>query len=196
VARLGIGSTLGLLAVVSLPSTFVFRPSGDDPHPVPYIRVLLSCGIGNALYPHPQWATLAGVWKRLYPTDRVSPGYRRTLTDLERTIGPFVDLLVDHQPPALKGRSLAEALSEAERRPERLLANFASWRRRPAAMAQAPPSLVFATLGQARAADTLRPELESRVLGNLLTHWALRSTLDTSAICADQFRSLARLRAS
>jgi hypothetical protein len=63
-------------------------------------------------------------------------------------------------------------------------------------MAQAPPSLVFATLGQARAADRLHPELESRVLGNLLTHWALRSTLDTSANCADQFRPLARLRAS
>jgi hypothetical protein len=196
VARLGIGSTLGLLAVVSLPSSFVFRPSGDDPHPVPYVRVLLSCAIGDALYPHPQWATLAAVWKRLYPTDRVGPAYRRTLAGLERTIAPFVDLLVDHRPPALQGRSLAEVLSQAERRPERLLANFASWRRRPASMAQAPPSLVFATLGQARAADRLHPELESRVLGNLLTHWALRSTLDTSAICADQFRSLARLRAS
>ena len=33
VGTLGISSTLGLLAVVSLPAFFVFRPSGDDPHP-------------------------------------------------------------------------------------------------------------------------------------------------------------------
>ena len=42
VGKLGIASTLGLLAVVSLPRFFVFRPPGDDPHPMPYLRVLLS----------------------------------------------------------------------------------------------------------------------------------------------------------
>ncbi|MGB7949203.1 MAG: hypothetical protein WCH75_16065, partial [Candidatus Binatia bacterium] len=33
VARIGIGSTLGLIGVVSLPRPFVFRLSLDDPHP-------------------------------------------------------------------------------------------------------------------------------------------------------------------
>jgi len=50
VGSLGIGSTLGLMGVVSLPSWFVFRINIDDPHPIPWIRVRLSCAIGAALY--------------------------------------------------------------------------------------------------------------------------------------------------
>ena len=191
VAKLGIGSTLGLLGVVSLPRWFVFRPSGADPHPIPWIRVLLSCAIGDAMYPHPQWRTLADVWRSLYPVDAVTDEHRRTLAGLEATMPEFVALLVGHRPAALRGRSLGEVLPLAGRRPERLLARYATWLRGPAAMANAPPSLVFAVLGQARAAGRLSPQREGRVLGNLLTHWALRSTLDISAICADQSRALA-----
>jgi hypothetical protein len=191
VARLGIGSTLGLLGVVSLPRWFVFRPSGDDPHPIPWIRVLLSCAMGDALYPHPQWASLAEVWRSLYPVGAVTDVHRRTLAGLEATIPQFVAQLLDHRPPSLRGRAIGEVLAMDGRRPEHLLARYGGWRRRPAAIATAPPSLVFAALGQARAAGRLSPERESRLLGNLLTHWALRSTLDISAICADQVRTLA-----
>jgi hypothetical protein len=53
-SRIGIGSTLGLIGLVSLPRGFVFRPSHDDPHPMPWVRVLLSCAIGDRLYPDPQ----------------------------------------------------------------------------------------------------------------------------------------------
>ena len=52
-------------------------------------------------------------------------------------------------------------------------------------MYQAAPTLVFAVLGQARASGRLSPEDESELLGRLLTHWALRATLDTSELCAD-----------
>ena len=55
VAKLGVGATLGLLAVVSLPRAFVFRAEWEDPHPIPWVRVRLSAALGQALYPHPQW---------------------------------------------------------------------------------------------------------------------------------------------
>jgi len=71
-----------------------------------------------------------------------------------------------------------------DRRPERLLELFVDWRQNPAAMAQAPPSLVFATVGQARAAGRVTPEWESRVLGELLTAWAVRSSVDITELCA------------
>src|SRR5262249_22861091 len=59
IARAGVGSTLGLIGVVSLPRPFVFRLNIDDPHPIPWIRVKLSAAIGDALYPHPQWRRLS-----------------------------------------------------------------------------------------------------------------------------------------
>ena len=50
-------------------------------------------------------------------------------------------------------------------------------------MRQAPPTLVFATLGQARADRRISPRRESKLLSELLTYWALRHALDASADC-------------
>ena len=81
VARVGIGSTMGLIGVVSLPRAFVFRLSLDDPHPFPWIRVMLSARIGSALYPDPQWERLAAVWSALYPLEPLR-GESRALIDV------------------------------------------------------------------------------------------------------------------
>jgi hypothetical protein len=186
VARLGIGATLGLIGVVSLPRFFVFRPSGDDPHPVPWLRVLIGCAMGDALYPNPQWDVLARTWRRLYPPDGIEPEYLRSLDRLVAALPQFTEVLLGHRPAGLGGRGLGEVLRRPDRRPEHLLGLFEAWRTDPAALYAAPPSLAMAVLGQARAASRLTPERESRVVGNLLTHWALRSTLDMSAVCADR----------
>lgn len=188
VATLGISSTLGLLAVVSMPCWVVFRPSRDDPHPMPYVRVLISCAIGRSLYPHPQWAALEDVWRTLYPLDALTPDRRRHIDALVATVPQFVGMLLDHRPDSLRGRSLREIMPIGQRRPDRLIELYEAWRRRPAAMAEVPPSLAFAVLGQARAGNRISPRGESRVVGNLLTYWAARSTLDTSAVCADVLR--------
>jgi hypothetical protein len=184
VARVGVAATLGLLAVVSLPRAFVFRVSMDDPHPFPWIRVLLSCALGQALYPHPQWDRLAQVWEAFYPTANLDDNRAVLIADLRATLPAFVELLVNHRPEALRGQSLSEVMGLAERQPARLAAYYASWRAAPAAMYTAPPSLVFAVIGQARLDGRISPEEESRLLAELLTHWALRSTLATSATCA------------
>lgn len=183
VARVGIASSAGLIGVVSLPRPFVFRLNIDDPHPVPWIRVKLSCAIGEALYPHPQWRRLADLWESLYPLEGIDLDRQRLLGQLQASMPGFVALLVNHRPKSLRGRSLTEALGVAERQPARLAALLRSWNRSPAEMYRSPPTLVFAVLGQARADGKLTPEEESAVLAKLLTNWALRSTLDVSSTC-------------
>lgn len=184
VARVGIGSTLGLMGVVGLPRPFVFQLNLDDPHPIPWIRVKLSCALGRALYPHPQWDRLTALWDAYYPLGGLDARRQQIVTLLQEHLPGFVSLLINHRPRALHGRSLVEVLDVAERQPVRLQALFTRWRRLPPQMYRAPPSLVFAVLGQARADGRLSPENESELLGKLLTHWALRSTLDVSAACA------------
>jgi hypothetical protein len=188
VARLGISSTLGLMGVVSLPRWFVFRPSGTDPHPVPFVRVHLSCAIGNELYPHPQWGATSRLWRSLYPLSGLPAAHRRTITGLVEAVPAFVRLLLDHRPSSLGGRSLREELQLPDRRAEPLLTQFSAWQRRPMLPFSAPPTLAFAVIGQARAAGRLAPEPESRLLGDLLTHWAVRSSLDVTAMCAGAAR--------
>ena len=184
VARVGVASTMGLLGVVSLPRPFVFRVNFDDPHPAPWIRVKLSCAMGKALYPHEQWDRLAGLWESFYPLEGLDAERRAFLTQILERMTGFVALLVNHRPAALRGRSLIEALDVSARQPAKLSALFQAWSEIPAQMYEALPSLVFAVIGQARADGRLPPEDESALLTKLLTHWALRSTLDTSFACA------------
>ena len=184
VAKLGIVATLGLIGVVSLPRPFVFRVDLEDPHPIPWIRVKLSCAMGRALYPHPQWDRLAKLWEAFYPTASLDEERRRLLQILEATMPSFVTLLINHRPKLLRGNSLKEVMPLQERRPERLAAYYQAWRSSPAQMRLAPPSLVFAAIGQAKADGKMSPEEESSTLASLLTYWAARSALDTSEICA------------
>lgn len=184
VARVGVTSTLGLMGVVSLPRVFVFRLNANDPHPMPWIRVKLSCAIGKALFPHPQWDRLARVWEAYYPLDDRNEERRGLIASLLATIPELVSRLAGHRPKALRGSSLAEALDLPLRTPERLNHLFAAWRDEPRQMYEAAPTLVMAVLGQARISGYINPEAESTLIARLLTHWALRATLDTSFACA------------
>lgn len=191
--RVGVVATLGLIGVVSLPRAFVFRLNADDPHPVPWIRVKLSCAMGRSVYPHPQWARLERLWESYYPPAGLAPPQLQVLAQLQDSMPALVGLLVQHRPPALRGRSLLEAMNAAARQPARLQLLFRFWNRTPERMYRAAPSLVFAVLGQARADGTLAPEAEAALLERLLTHWALRTTLDTSAVCGAQQHRLSTL---
>lgn len=189
VAKIGIGSTFGLMAVVSLPRAFVFRLNEDDPHPTPWTRVLLSASIGEALYPHRQWKRIARLWESFYPLTNLDERTHSILSLLKRNIPALVAVLVNHRPKSLRGKSLIEAMDTKERQPARLAAYYQIWRKSPTLMRAAPPSLAFAVLGQARANGWLAPEEESRMLAYLLTYWALRSTLDTSSSCTKRRRA-------
>ncbi|WP_324642889.1 hypothetical protein [Pseudarthrobacter sp. LT1] len=178
VATVGITSTVGLLAVVSLPRYFVFRPGGTDPHPMPYLRVLISAALGDALYPHPQWRGLASVWRAMYPPTGLPAEHLAWIGKCEAHIGDLVSLLMNHPVPAAGGRKLGTIWPTRERRPERLLRLHQAWGGDFGVMARQRPALVFAVLGQAKAAGRITAEEESSQLSSLLTAWAVRSSLD------------------
>jgi hypothetical protein len=177
VAKVGVTSTLGLIGVVSLPRAFVFRIALDDPHAFPWIRVKLSCAMGNALYPHRQWTEIDRFWEAFYPTRGPDSQKRTLMQDLESGLPEIVELLLSHRPPSLRGRSLAEVLSTEDLRPERLRSLFQLWQREPARIRQTAPCLVFAVIGQARWDSALSAEAETRILGDLLEFWALQRAL-------------------
>lgn len=180
ISRVGIGSTLGLIGLVSLPRGFVFRPSGDDPHPMPWVRVLLSCAIGDRLYPDPQWRRLAATWRAMYPIAGLRPQLRETIAELRTTMPDLVSVLVEHRPPRLRGWALGDVLRNPELDREALLERFAAWEAQPGRMVFEPPTIAFAVLGQARASGRLSPERESALLRRLIGAWAVRSSLETA----------------
>ncbi|HEY1318669.1 MAG TPA: hypothetical protein VGF32_00415 [Streptosporangiaceae bacterium] len=180
ISRIGIGSTLGLVGLVSLPRGFVFRPSQDDPHPMPWVRVLLSCAIGNRLYPDPQWERLASTWRAMYPITGIRPQLAELVAELRATMPDLVTVVVEHRPARLRGQSLGEVLRNPDLQRAALLRRFADWEADPGRMVTAPPTLAFAVFGQARASGRLSPERESRLLRWLIASWAVRSSLETA----------------
>jgi hypothetical protein len=185
-----------LIGVVSLPTPFVFRTNDDDPHPMPWIRVMLSAAIGGVLYPHEQWSQIAATWESFYPLQGLDENTASLIAQLRAEIPSFVKFLASHRPSSLKGKSLADALEPEKRQPALLLRHLAAWEKNPAEMYEAPPSLVFAVIGQARYLGKLSPEDESTLLAKLLTHWALKTTLDVSSYCGHHLHRNPRPAAS
>jgi hypothetical protein len=186
IGRVGVTSTLGLLGVVSLPSYFVFRINVDDPHPAPWMRVVLSCNLGHALYPHPQWERLARSWNDFYPLASANADARGACLALLASMPEFVTLLLTHRPRSLRGDTLRDVLRMPGNEPERLLGLLDDWRARPERLTGASPVTVFAVLGQARLAGRIGARPEADLLTRLITRWALRSTQDLNELCAQR----------
>ena len=185
VGALGISGTLGLMQVVSLPRAFVFSVHLDDPHPVPWIRVHLSCAMGEALYPHPQWGRLRDLWNGLYPfvaAERQSELVR----SLHAHMPKFVALLLEQRPVSCGGKSLRELVPATDRQPARLAALQREWRTQPDKMRRAPPTLAMAVLGQAKFDGSLPPLEESEMHTRLLQRWALDETIAVPTRLPDQ----------
>lgn len=177
VARVGFASTLGLIAVMSLPTWFVFRLNIDDSHPTPWLRVLISCAIGDALYPHAQWDRLASLWESLNPISGARPSARALLLSLRHSIPGLIAVLLEHRPASLRGGSLQEVAASPDRTPERLSSYYASHGASPRLLAAAPPTFAFAVIGQARAGGAITPPRESSLVSDLLNRWALGAAL-------------------
>ena len=174
VAMVGIGSTTGLLGVVSVPSYFVFRLKDDDPHPPPWIRLRLSIAFGAALYPDQQWYRLKKLWDRLYPLRLAGKEKREVYKRLEALIPIFVKLVIHHRPSSLKGNTLKEVFPLNDRQPKQLRTLFQYWKRSSKSLEKTRPSLVFAAIGQARADGLTTPKQEYRLLNKMLRTWALK----------------------
>ncbi len=176
VGKLGVGATLGLMGVLSLPRAFVFRSNASDPHPTPWIRFMLSCAMGQSLFPHPQWRRLEEVWELYYPSQSELDGLRATLPEV-------VELLVDRPLRCLRGTTFRQAIGAGERQPATLAAEFRRWKLEPERMHRAPPVLLLAALGQARSDGAISPEQESRVLTAALRAWAVERCKPAACAC-------------
>lgn len=173
VAKLGIGSTMGLISVLSLPSHFIFKLVPNDPHPIPYIRVKISCAIGEKLYPDKQWEILEAQWEKQYPIDKLKPSMKELVEALELEIDEMVNVLVAHKPESLNGLSLKDIFS-VENMPLQLRKTYNELQKDEFRLTSLNPISFFAILGQAKADQKLKIVKEGELVKNALKHWALK----------------------
>ncbi len=170
--HLGVGATLGLMSVVTLPSYFQFRLDLEDPHPAPYVRVWVSCAFGEKMFPHPRWKTLWELWQTFYPSNDLKEDKRMLLRQIEEEMHAFVSLVLKHKNKQLKGKTICELFPMKERQPAQLRQMFQNWKEYPSLQQKAAPTLVFAVFGQAKSDKQIDAEQESQMLSQQLRNWA------------------------
>ena len=171
--HLGISATQGLMGVVSLPEYFMFRIKLDDPHPFPWIRVKLSLACGAALYPDPQWKSFEVLWQQLYPLNGIADDKKNVIRQLEAIMPAFVELMVTHRSKSLQAQMLKGLFPVSKRQPTRLRQLYDVLIEEPEVADTAPPSLIFAVIGQARADGRITATIESHLLSRFLNRWAM-----------------------
>ena len=172
IGHLGTTATMGLMGVVTLPDYFQFRLDLKDPHPAPFVRVLLSCAFGRRLFPHPQWDRLETLWRTFYPGRGLSNRVIQTLEAIEEEIPTFVELVINHSTKEMRGKNILTLLPIRERQPARLQELFIAWRQKRQSLYDLPPALVFAIMGQAKSDLRITAAHENDILTRAMRYWA------------------------
>ena len=178
ISHLGIAAPRGLMGVLSLPSAFLFRMKQGDPHPMPWLRVMLCLRLGAALYPDPQWRHFERIWKRLYPIPDAHRRPNSPVMKLISGIDTFISRYLAHRPRSLDGMTMRDLLRRPGRNAARLRTRFAAFKRNPASLSILRPTTALAVLGQGFADHRLGTEEDSRTLARLLRRWALKKNTD------------------
>lgn len=176
IVQLGVTSTLGLMGVMTLPSYFQFRLDLDDPHPAPFVRVLLNCRIGEMLFPDPQWKKLEQMWKIFYPVTNLPLQKQKDLAELQEEMPEFIRLMINLRLPALHNKRLVEIFPVSERQPEMLRQVYETALNNRSLFNKMTPTEFFAVIGQAKSDHRISAHSESRLLQNQLTRWANQSS--------------------
>lgn len=175
IAQLGVTATQGLMGVVTLPSYFQFRLDLDDPHPAPYIRVLLSCRTGAALFPDPQWERLERMWNSFYPVDELHPEKQQDIQELTEEMPEFIRTLLGMPLSSLGNKKIIDLMPLGTRQPQQLRKLFSAFRKNQITLGSMSPTLLFAVLGQAKADFRLCAQSEYRLLQQQLKRRADQS---------------------
>jgi hypothetical protein len=178
IAQLGVTATLGLMGVMTLPSYFQFRLDLEDPHPAPYVRVMLNCCIGAILFPDAQWKKLEEMWKQFYPTAGLPEQKQQDIAALNEEMPAFIRLMINLRLAALNKKRLIEIFPVAERQPRMLREVYEAALINRSLFKRMTPMEFFAVIGQAKADHRITAHAESHLLQTQLTRWANQSCIN------------------
>lgn len=105
-AHCGYAAVAALHDVVANELEAVLHLSLGDPHPVPYVRVLLGVQMCRASYGSGPWDALAAAWTAGHPLTRADPAVAELLRRSVPRLPALVDVLLTRPYPALGARPL------------------------------------------------------------------------------------------
>lgn len=114
----GYAAVAALHDVVAADEATVLRYLPGDPHPIPYIRVLLNVEYCRRAYGSGPWDALASAWIESHPLARAAPGTRAFLEQSVALLPQLADLSLVRPMRALGGRAIVQLLDPAQVHPK------------------------------------------------------------------------------
>lgn len=117
----GIAQAAGIKEILALPPNHVFRVSWTDPHPSPYLRVLLSFDWCRQVWGRGEWDKWEREWFKFYPLEDAPKGIQRLLKKAMTYLSVISRVLLQTKFRVLHGRTIPDlfnlsALSPTELR--------------------------------------------------------------------------------
>ena len=116
----GYAAVAGLQEVVAGDAAQVFRHPLGDPHPIPYVRVLLGVQMCQRFFGPGPWDDLRQVWERSYPLGQVQGAVRDLIGQSVEWLPQLVELCLLTPMRAFAGRPLVALVDPVDVAPERL----------------------------------------------------------------------------
>lgn len=160
----GIAQPAATREILALPPAHVFRVSGSDPHPPPYLRVLLCFEWPRHVWGRGDWDTWEQEWQQCYPLDR-APSPTQQLLREARTYLPIVSsTLLNTKFRVLEGRTIPDLFDMTALAPWRLQAVAATAKSGYLNLKGLSPSAQLAVFRVVREKSQLTEEALNRVM--------------------------------
>ena len=117
----GYGAVAALHDVVAADEVSVLRYLPGDPHPIPYIRVLLNVEFCRRMFGAGPWDTLALAWQQAHPLARAATATRQFLEHSVKLLPTLAELSLLRRMRAFAGRTLVEWIDPSRVRPDALM---------------------------------------------------------------------------
>jgi hypothetical protein len=113
----GYGAVASLHDVVASEEDAVLRYIPGDPHPIPYIRVLLNVEFCRRMYGAGPWDDLATAWTQVHSLARAAPGTRAFLERSTELLPRIADLALMRRMRTFGARTITELVDPARVHP-------------------------------------------------------------------------------
>ncbi|MDX1501515.1 MAG: hypothetical protein R3325_04065 [Thermoanaerobaculia bacterium] len=120
-AHTGYPSVAALHDVLAGEARMVFRNPPGDPHPIPYLRVLLGAEMCRAFHgPEGRWTPLAEAWRSVYPLSEADPETRRLIQESLPLLPRVAAVTLRRPMRSFGGRALASLVDPRRASPAAL----------------------------------------------------------------------------
>jgi hypothetical protein len=104
----GVAQPSATREILALPPAHAFRVAASDPHPPPYLRVLLSLEWTRQVWGQGEWNNWEYEWRKCYPLQLAPPAMRQVLQDATAYLPVVASTLLNTKFRVLEGRTIPD----------------------------------------------------------------------------------------